>query len=172
MKPFYLSMVILGVILINLGSGRHYAYIRYVIPLSVVNKSQVLDVAARTMYITALVICRGSVLAFYTRLASRNYQLRYMILGTTVFIIAAFITQLFLIVFHCKPVTGLWPYRWQPEYEEYDCLNWGNVYISSAAVSIACDLALLTIPIWLLYLLQTGRKRKVLLSIILLPGVG
>ena len=165
-------MVALGVVLINLGSGRHYAYIQYGRPLSEVNTTQVLDIVARIMYITALVLCRGSVLAFYARLASKHYRLKYMIWGTTAFVVAAFVTQLFLVIFHCSPVTFLWPYDWQPEFADYDCMNWGNIYISSAAISIACDLALLAIPIWLLYLLQTNKKSKILLSLVLLPGLG
>ena len=139
---------------------------------SKVNLTQILDVAARMMYITALVICRGSVLAFYIRLASQHPKLKILIIATAVFVVATYIPQFFLILFHCTPVTGLWPYDWQPEYDDYECLNWGNVYITSGALSIACDVALLIIPIWLIALLQVDRRRKILLSLVLLPGIG
>ncbi|KAK5220288.1 hypothetical protein LTR47_011261, partial [Exophiala xenobiotica] len=55
-----LAFVVLCVILIKLGSGRHYDYIQYVMPLSRVKVTETLDFAAHIIYTTALFACRFS----------------------------------------------------------------------------------------------------------------
>lgn len=77
-----------------------------------------------------------------------------------------------LIIFHCIPVTGLWPYDWQPGVENYTCLTWGIVYSVNSVVSLLCDFLLFGIPIAMLRMLNMPSKQKVQLAGILLPGIG
>ncbi|GAB0132551.1 hypothetical protein EsDP_00000984 [Epichloe bromicola] len=158
--------------LINLGSGRHFVYIKYVLPVDVVILTEVLDFAAHIVYTTSLLLCRVSGLAFYHRICGmhRGFMTSIYVVGG--FLVAGYLPQLFLIIFHCQPVTALWPYGWEPGAGQYKCLQWGLVYSVNSSVSLVCDLLLFGIPVAMLRILEMPKKRKVQLALILLPGVG
>ena len=162
----------LCIVLINLGSGRHIEYIQYVLTNDQTNLTEVLDFVAHLLYTTALFVCRLSGLAFYQRIiALGNRKITIAIWAATGFLIAAYLPQMFLLIFHCIPVTGLWPYGWQAEVNNFTCLQWGVVYSVNSSVSLICDLILFTIPAIIISKLQVSPKRRLVLSLILLPGV-
>ncbi|KAL5614887.1 hypothetical protein BROUX41_004966 [Berkeleyomyces rouxiae] len=166
-----LAFVVLCVVLIRLGSGRHFEYIEYVMPMSTVEKSEILDFAAHIIYTTSLLIGRLSGLAFYYRLCNMHNTFRMAIFMVGALIVAGFLPQIFLIIFHCLPITGLWPYSWQTGAEKYTCLKWGLVYSVNSATSLLCDFLIFGIPVAMLRTLDMTRKRKIQLTCILLPGV-
>ncbi|KAF4961258.1 hypothetical protein FSARC_10240 [Fusarium sarcochroum] len=157
--------------LIQLGSGRHFEYIQYVLDMPTIEDTQVLDFVAHIIYTTALVLCRISGLAFYHRLCAVHDRLRLGIKIVFCILIAGYLPQVLLIIFHCNPVTGLWPYEFQPGVENYTCLQWGLVYSVNSSVSLVCDFLLFGIPIVMLRVLEMPRKRKIQLGCILLPGI-
>lgn len=167
----YITFVVLSVVLINLGSGRHIEYIQYVLSLPTVRETEVLDYVAHILYTTALFLCRLSGLAFYFRLAARSSKLHMAIMVAAPLLFAAYLPQLFLLIFHCKPVTGLWPYAWQSEPVTYKCLSWGLVYSVNSGVSLACDVMMFTIPAILIKQLHVSVKNKIKLSLVMFPGV-
>ncbi|EEU36524.1 uncharacterized protein NECHADRAFT_42574 [Fusarium vanettenii 77-13-4] len=114
--------------LINLGSGRHFEYIQYVLDMPTIELTEVLDFAAHIIYTTTLLFCRISGLAFYYRLCSIHDKLLLAIKIVMGILILGYLPQLFLLIFHCIPVTGLWPYDFQPGFDKYTCLQWGLVY--------------------------------------------
>jgi len=154
-----------------MGSGRHFEYIQYVLDLETVKETQILDFAAHLIYTTSLLLCRLSGLAFYHRLSSRNPRFVLAIKIVFAVMIIGYIPQIFLIIFHCIPVTGLWPYDFEPHYEEYDCLPWGVVYSVNSVVSLLCDLFLFGVPVFMIRMLNISRKKKIQLGAILLPGI-
>ncbi|EFZ02302.2 hypothetical protein X797_000198 [Metarhizium robertsii] len=158
--------------LICLGSGRHFAYIQYVLPVDIVMRTQILDFVAHIIYTVALLVCRISGLAFYYRICSVHHGFLIAIQAVFAVIVAGFMPQLFLLIFHCRPVTGLWPYGWEPGWERYTCLQWGLVYSVNSSVSLVCDFLLFGIPVAMLKILEMPRKRKLQLACILLPGLG
>ena len=167
----YASFISLCIVLIHLGSGRHIEYIQYVLDNSTTNTTEVLDFAAHLLYTTALLICRLSGLAFYSSVSDGHYTLIIIIRCTAVFLFAAYLPQVFLIMFHCLPVTGYWPYGWQAEVNKYSCLEWGTSYVTNSGLSLVCDLLLFTIPIAIISFLQLSVSKKIKLLFILLPGV-
>ncbi|KAK3345530.1 hypothetical protein B0H65DRAFT_208549 [Neurospora tetraspora] len=170
-----IAFVVLDTKLINIGAGRHYQYLMYVLTPEEVNLSEIWDFAAHIVYTIALLICRVSGLAFYHRICSihRGFRLAIQILMGV--LVAGFLPQLFLIIFHCLPVTGLWPYtkknNWQKDVEGYQCLPWGLVYSVNSAVSLFCDLLLFGIPLAMIWILDLPRKRRLQLACILMPGI-
>lgn len=146
------------------------AYIR-ILPNETQNLTEVLDWVGHIIYACQLYVCRLSGLAFYHRLSERHNSLLMSIYIGAGFITAAFIPQIFLLVFHCQPVTGLWPYEWQPEFPQYTCMLWGVVHATNSALSVSCDLVLFGIPIAIIYLVRATVKQKLILSAVLLPGV-
>lgn len=158
--------------LINLGSGRHFAYIQYVLDVDTVQRTQVLDFAAHIIYTTALLLCRVSGLAFYYRVCGMHRGFKTGIKVVFGILIAGYIPQVLLIVFHCQPVTGLWPHGFEGrDTEKYVCLQWGVVYVTNSVISLLCDFLLFGIPIAMLRILEMPRRRKIQLGCILLPGV-
>ena len=146
-------------------------YIQYVLSMSTVRETEVLDFVAHVLYTTALFFCRLSGLAFYHRLAARSGKLHLAIQIAAVFLFAAYLPQLFLLIFHCRPVTGLWPYPWQHEPVQYTCLSWGLVYSVNSGVSLTCDVLMFIIPTILIKNLHVSMKRKAQLSLVMFPGV-
>ncbi|RAH48717.1 uncharacterized protein BO95DRAFT_450962 [Aspergillus brunneoviolaceus CBS 621.78] len=167
----YITVVVLSMVLIDLGSGRHIEYIEYVLSLSQVKETEVLDFVMHILYTTALFICRLSGLAFYHRLAARHDKLSLAIKLASIFLVLAFLTQFFLLLFHCLPITGLWPYEWQAGASKFKCLSWGDVYSVNSGLSLVCDLIMLVLPSMLIYMLHVSRQRKFQLSLIMFPGV-
>ncbi|PHH60545.1 hypothetical protein CDD81_1550 [Ophiocordyceps australis] len=167
----FATFVGLCIELIRLGSGRHFDYIKYVLDVPTVQRTQVLDFAAHIVYSTALLLCRVSGLAFYWRVCGLHHGFHLAIRGVFVILVAAYLPQLLLVVFHCRPVTGLWPYGWEPGTEKYTCLQWGLVYVVISTISLFCDLLLFGIPVAMLKILEMPRRRKIQLGCILLPGI-
>lgn len=170
-KIFFIVFVGLAIELIAIGSGRHFGYIQYVMDMPTVRRSEVLDFVAHIIYTTTLLLCRMSGLAFYYRICNIHAGLRLTIRIFLGVLVAGYLPQLFLIIFHCLPVTSLWPYEWQPDFDDYTCLQWGVVYSVNSSVSLVCDLLLFGIPIVMLRVLEMPRKRKIQLACILLPGI-
>lgn len=166
-----MAFVALCMELIRLGSGRHFAYIEHVLDVVTVQRTQVLDFAAHIIYTTALLLCRVSGLAFYYRVCGMHRGFKTGITAILGILVAAWLWQLLLIIFHCQPVTALWPYGWEPGTEGYVCLQWGVVYVTNSVISLVCDFLLFGIPIAMLRILEMPRRRKIQLGCILLPGV-
>jgi hypothetical protein len=171
LQVLYIPIVVLSIVLINLGSGRHIEYIQYVLSMPTVRQTEVLDFVAHVLYTTALFLCRLSGLAFYYRLTARSTKLHMSILVAVPLLFAAYLPQLFLLVFHCRPVTGLWPYEWQTEPRTYNCLTWGLVYSVNSGLSLACDILMFAIPAILIKELHISTEKKIKLSIVMFPGV-
>lgn len=171
LQVLYIPFVVLSLILIKLGSGRHIEYIQYVLSMSTVRQTEILDFVAHIFYTTALFLCRLSGLAFYYRISVKQSKLRLVIIVVGVIIFAAYLPQLFLLIFHCLPVTGLWPYGWQIEPVAYKCLSWGLVYSVNSGVSLACDVMMFIIPGILIQMLHTSLRKKIQLSAVMFPGI-
>ncbi|KAH0174030.1 hypothetical protein KCU67_g983, partial [Aureobasidium melanogenum] len=135
-----------------------------------VEKTEVVDYAAHLIYTATLYFCRLSGLAFFSRLCSTHPTFRIAIWACGIFLTAAFIVQFLLILLHCLPVTGLWPYAWQTTERTYKCLNWGVVYVTNSGLSLVNDLFLFSIPIAMISILQLPKGRKIMLAIVMLPG--
>ncbi|KAK1973393.1 hypothetical protein LZ30DRAFT_789579 [Colletotrichum cereale] len=167
----FIGFVPLCIILINIGSGRHFEFIQFVMTQSILDETEILDFTAHLIYTSALLFCRFSGLAFYHRVCGVHSRFLLAIKGAAFFLLAGYVTQMLLIIFHCLPVTALWPYEWQSQFTDYKCLPWGFVYGINSAVSLLCDFVLFGIPIAMLRMLDMTRKRKIQLACILLPGI-
>ena len=167
----YTTFVILSTILIDLGSGHHMQYIQYVLSMPTVRQTEVLDFVTHVLYNTALFFCSLSGLEFYDRLATRSGKLHLAIQIAPVFLFVAYLSQLFLLVSHCRPVTGLWPNSWQKDPVQYNLLSWGLVYSVNSGVSLTCDMLMFIIPAILTKNLHVSMKRKAQLSLVMFPGI-
>lgn len=136
-----------------------------------VGRTQALDFWAHLIYTTSLLICRLSGLAFFSRIADRQRKLTWAIRVTAALMTALWLPQMALIIFHCIPVTSYWPYAFEESINNYECLQWGVVYVTNSAISLVCDLALFTIPAIIIKELKISRKDKLKLGCIMMPGL-
>jgi hypothetical protein len=165
------AFIVLSIILIDLGAGRHIEYIKYVLTQSQTDKTERLDFAAHLIYTTALFVCRLSGLSFYHRLCELHDRLSIAIKVAALLLVAAYLPQMLLIILHCRPVTTLWPYSWQPGFENFVCIPWGAVYVTNSTLSLMCDLFMFAIPMALIHTLRLGTWANVRLYAVLLPGI-
>lgn len=166
-----IAFIALSIRNINLGTGRHIEYIEYVMAENQSEETERLDFAAHLIYTSALFVCRLSGLAFYHRLCELHDSLSVAIKCSTIFLVAAYLPQMALIIFHCKPVTGLWPYSWQVKSVHYTCLTWGLVYSVNSGLSLVCDIFMFAIPMALIHVLKLPLNSKLRLYLVLLPGL-
>lgn len=132
---------------------------------------EVLDIVAHILYTIALFTCRASGLVFYRRITPRYGKLHLAIKLSVVFLFVCSLPQLFLIIFHCIPVTGLWPFSWQADQSQYRCLQWHLVYAINSGLSLAYDIVMFAIPATLIKSLRVGWKKRLKISLVLFPGV-
>lgn len=135
------------------------------------SKTEVLDFWAHLIYTTCLLVGRLSGLAFYARIADRHRKLTWAIRITAITMIALYIPQMALIIFHCIPVTAYWPYTFEANYADYTCIQWGLVYVTNSVISLLCDLALFTIPAFIIKKLKVATTDKIKLAGIMMPGL-
>lgn len=134
-------------------------------------RTEALDFWAHLVYTTSLLVCRLSGLAFFARVADRNPRLTWAIRITAAFMTALWLPQMALIIFHCIPVTAYWPYPFEPSVDNYQCLQWGVVYVTNSVISLLCDLALFTIPAVIIKKLKIGKSDKIKLASVMMPGL-
>lgn len=73
---------------------------------------------------------------------------------------------IFALIFPCRPVA----LNWDVEFTDGTCINRAAIYTATAAVNIATDLALLTLPIPMIVDLQMPRVQKLGLIVIFVVG--
>jgi hypothetical protein len=81
-----------------------------------------------------------------------------------------FIIFVFLVIFHCRPMTKGWTTKFYPEIEG-SCLDLRAPYIAGAAINAASDLLIVILPQPLIWNLQLSSKRKIGLCAIFLVGL-
>ena len=75
-----------------------------------------------------------------------------LIWANTLFYSIAF----FLAIYGCRPRVKIWT----PDMKEGHCLDSKALYLTSATFNVFSDLAMLSVPIYLVWTLQTSSKRK------------
>lgn len=146
-------------------------FIQYVLSMSSVRQTEVLDFVALVLYTTALFFCSLPGFAFYDRLATRSGKLHLAIQIAAVFLFVVSLPQLFLLIFLSRPVTGLWPNSWQKGPVQCNLLSWGLVYSVNTGVSLTCDMLMFIIPAILTKNLHVPMKRKAQLSLVMFLGI-
>lgn len=169
----YMAFVGISITVLGLGEGRHIDWIvlQGMIDQDVVTRQETMDFAVHLVYNTALYCCRLSALAFFERLSGAQHSMRWLIVGGYIVITAFYLPQMFTLIFHCNPVTAIWPYDFQVESSRYACMSWGLVYLINGCLSVASDLVLLVIPARLIAVYKAPAAVKLRLALILLPGV-
>ncbi|KAJ5938189.1 hypothetical protein N7454_004531 [Penicillium verhagenii] len=108
-----------------------------------------------------------SFVAFYLRIfPTERFQLVcYCLMGLS---ICFGISNTFVMIFQCTPVPYFWS-GWTGEYAG-TCININGYSWYKAAVQIAMDLAIISLPIWPLIHTALNTKKKVLVILMFCTG--
>jgi hypothetical protein len=116
------------------------------------------------VYMFNLWLCRVSGLAFYARLNPMPQFILYLRLSFA-FITAVYIAQTLIIALQCIPLAALWGAA------EGKCMGSKIVFISTGALTIACDSLILLLPLKIVMSLQAKLARKLALLGVLCFGI-
>ncbi|OJD38864.1 uncharacterized protein BKCO1_3000240 [Diplodia corticola] len=135
------------------------------IPLEHYNLYNLLIMCASVIYAPTQGFAKLSLLLFYRRLAPFAW-FRAAIYVVMFVVIAYTLGIMFSLIFPCKPIAS----NWDITIEEGECINKTGIYIATAVINIATDIALLLLPVPVLARLQIPRLEKA--ALIAMFGVG
>ncbi len=122
---------------------------------------------AEICYMAAEALTQLSFLAFYLRIfPSRNFhRITYCLMGLSV---CFGISNTFVMVFQCTPVPYFWS-GWTGEYKGC-CIDINSFSWYKAAVQIAMDISIISLPIWPLIKLSLNTKKKLQIVLMFCTG--
>ena len=121
--------------------------------------------SASVIYVPCLALAKFSLLLFYGRLTPLRwfkvavYFLMFVVLGYSFAII-------FALIFPCHPIAK----NWDVKITTGMCINRASIYTATAAVNIATDVTMLTLPIPVLAKLQMPLIQKIGVAFIFAVG--
>ncbi|CCD42306.1 hypothetical protein BofuT4_P014340.1 [Botrytis cinerea T4] len=124
-----------------------------------------LIMSSSVIYVACLGLSKFSLLLFYNRLSPvqwfRNavYFLMFVVLGHSIALI-------FALIFLCQPLAMNWEY----DITDGTCIDRTAIFIATAALNVATDIALLALVIPMIMDLQMPRIQKVGLIVIFMVG--
>lgn len=117
------------------------------------------------LYLAAMSVLKISVLLLYLRLFSVNHRAKVVIRLTIGIVVTFSVAILFLYLFGCQPLKGLWSSS-----PEGRCLDQASVLLGTAALNMGSNFLTLVIPLPLVWRLQTSRKERIATMAVLGAG--
>ncbi|KAI0164555.1 hypothetical protein GGR52DRAFT_560366 [Hypoxylon sp. FL1284] len=103
------------------------------------------------------------ILMFYWRVFhTRSFRISALAVGA--FSLMIFLSNLFTFLFQCSPIKSFWEAR--PE----DCIDQVAFYLASAIINVVGDIAVLALPLPVVWRLHTSNSKKWSLSFLFLLG--
>ncbi|KAI1773585.1 hypothetical protein F4818DRAFT_423121 [Hypoxylon cercidicola] len=103
------------------------------------------------------------ILIFYWRIFhTKPFRMSALAVGG--FSLLVFLTNIFTFIFQCTPIESFWKGR--PE----DCISQVAFYLASAIINVVGDVAVLALPLPIVWRLHTSRSKKLSLSFLFLLG--
>lgn len=150
---------------VHVGTGRHFL----AVGLDNARNYLKLQYIFQIIYMFTLLVVRLSILIFYQRLFPRQSTSLYwrISLYCILFVIfGLFISGTTAFVFSCSPISFFWTRTGAGH-----CVNTQILYYFTAAINIVCDIAILLLPMPIVWNLQMQRDKKIgIMGIFLLGG--
>ena len=119
---------------------------------------------AELLYFSNVLTIKLSLLFLYNRIfPQRWFRIVLIIFGSilTAITVAAF----FVCIFQCVPVSALWA----PS-PTARCINFGRFALTMGAINIVTDLAILSLPLPVVWRLKISRSKKLMISFTFIVG--
>jgi hypothetical protein len=108
-----------------------------------------------------------SLLLFYLQLAV-DIKFRLVVFTLLWVVISYSIASVIVVVFSCNPVSK----SWDPTIEGGECVNLPVFYIANLSLNSATDIAVVLLPVPLLWGLRMPVRHKVAVSGVFMTGLG
>ncbi|KAI1192751.1 hypothetical protein F5X97DRAFT_316321 [Nemania serpens] len=117
------------------------------------------------IWATGVFSVKIGILLFYWRVFQRTSSFRLGALIVTFLSSGIYFSNFFSFIFQCFPVRKFW----EPE-TQGSCINQNAFYLASAIINVFGDVAVLSLPLPIIWKLQASRSRKWSLSFLFLLG--
>jgi hypothetical protein len=117
------------------------------------------------IWATGVFSVKVGILLFYWRVFQKTPNFRVGALLVTFISTGIFLSNFFSFTFQCFPVQKFW----MPELEG-SCIHQNDFYLASAIINVFGDIAVLSLPLPIIWGLQASRSKKWSLSFLFLLG--
>ncbi|KAJ8133028.1 hypothetical protein O1611_g594 [Lasiodiplodia mahajangana] len=117
------------------------------------------------IWATGVFSVKIGILLFYWRVFQRTASFRLGAMIVTFISTGIFLSNFFSFTFQCFPVQTFW----EPELDGH-CINQNAFYLASAIINVFGDIAVLSLPLPIIWNLQASRSKKWSLSFLFLLG--
>ncbi|KAI1409847.1 hypothetical protein F5Y13DRAFT_169053 [Hypoxylon sp. FL1857] len=133
----------------NSGLGKHALFVTDPRLL------QIYFISSEVIYSVVIVVIKWSIAAFYQRIFPQKW-FRWALLGVTLFMGAWMFTTVFAISFQCIPIE----YNWDTTIPGGHCINIGQLALATSILNVITDVAILVLPLPLVWKLNVTPKRR------------
>ena len=112
--------------------------------------------AIQVLYNPILGIVKSSILLFLLRLSGQKRNIRLMIYALLVLNLLLMVIIFMIVIFQCIPIAA----NWDLTIKNSRCVNAGEFYVATSAVTLFTDILVLVLPFWILLGLKMPRKTK------------
>ncbi|KAI0839478.1 hypothetical protein F5Y06DRAFT_23125 [Hypoxylon sp. FL0890] len=143
----------------NSGLGKHALFVTNPRLL------QIYFISSEVIYSVVIVVIKWSIAAFYRRIFPQKW-FRWSLLGVTIFMGAWMFTTVFAIIFQCTPIE----FNWDTTIPGGHCIDIGALALVTSILNVLTDVAILVLPLPLVWKLKVTPRRR--LGLIILFGLG
>ena len=129
------------------------------------------------LYNPVLGLVKWSIIIFLMRLEDRRKMTRWTLWGLLVFNLAHMVSVFLVVVFQCSPVHMYWNHHKTDQVvdgqivnEKYTCIDQASFSLSTAAIAVMTDVAILLVPIAMMWKLRMHLRRKLAVVFVLSLG--
>ncbi|OTB06303.1 hypothetical protein M426DRAFT_319043 [Hypoxylon sp. CI-4A] len=133
----------------NSGLGKHAIFVTDARLL------QIYFISSEVIYSVVIVTIKWSILAFYRRIFPQPW-FRWALYGVAAFMGAWMFTTVFAIIFQCIPIE----FNWDTTIDGAHCINIGQMALATSILNVLTDVAILILPLPLVWKLNVSRQRR------------
>jgi len=129
------------------------------------------------LYNPVLGLVKWSIIVFLMRLEDRRKIIKWTLWGLLVFNLAHMVSVFLAVVFQCSPVHMYWNHHKTDEVvdgqivnDNYSCIDQASFSLSTAAIAVLTDVAILLVPIAMMWKLRMPLRRKLAVIFVLSLG--
>lgn len=121
------------------------------------------------LFVIGITIVKLSILMFYRHIFTTRTFARINLVLIAITIVWCIIT-LFIVIFQCSPVHGVWNYAMQL-YGQTTCLNSPRMIFGFEISNVIIDVSILIPPVFMVQKLQLSMVKRISLTVIFLLGL-
>ncbi|KAJ8116400.1 hypothetical protein OPT61_g2171 [Boeremia exigua] len=123
-------------------------------------------IAGPILFNVATMLTKLSLGLFYLRISPFKISFRIAVYTVLCISVCNNLINAFGVLWVCQPIGKYWDYS----ITTGKCINLNHFFLASASINAGTDLALLILPIFILYKLQLPLRRKIGVALILMTG--